>query len=643
MPITKKLNLAELTPKNRSALDTFWIEKNQIGNFWKNRESNGSNVPRTWKGLPPPFLMNSLPLELVQKIGSLLPPKDYIHFKLTCKRFSALSQHPFVSWDVFRGTVRLKCVKTLAMEWLEALHYPLTLRLDVDSIPLSEADLQQALLLVSRFGQDSELKWLMDRIKQYHALKNDPGWIRAFNKALTTVVELGSLKMFTLLIQHPLVDPTTNGNYPVFLACRNGYLPILETLLKDARVSPCANHNEAFRWACENGHVDIVDKLLQDNRVDPADNDNDAIVWAAWNGHPSTVERLLKDPRVNPAAQGHQAIIMASQFGSLPIVKALLVDGRADPSAHHNQAFMLAVANGYDDLVALLLTDPRVNPFDNDYEALERASMCDYKGILNQLLNDTRLDAQMKSRYLQQARIPSVFQESGRVLADFLGSSSDLNALCDATSGLPLDDQHALKWAVMNGHAHLLKNLLAIQGVDPAVDDNFAFRMAVLHDRLACVRLLLNDPRVDPTTDLRVMDKLFKYEHEHMMLVLLKDGRIPIDPVASNHLAFRLAAESGCADLVARMLLNEDLDPCIDRNVAIRAAAAKGHLNVVACLLEDDRVDPSALDNYAVRMAAQFGHEQVVQLLMKDPRVSLSKSPRDFQNLSVNQLSMVST
>ena len=57
------------------------------------------------------------------------------------------------------------------------------------------------------------------------------------------------------------------------------------------------------------------------------------------------------------------------------------------------------------------------------------------------------------------------------------------------------------------------------------------------------------------------------------------------------------------------------VDPSANDNFAIRNASAHGHTECVKLLLQDSRVDPSARDNYAIREASKNGHTECVRLL----------------------------
>jgi hypothetical protein len=155
---------------------------------------------------------------------------------------------------------------------------------------------------------------------------------------------------------------------------------------------------------------------------------------------------------------------------------------------------------------------------------------------------------------------------------------------------------YAIYWASQNGHAEVVRLLLTDPRVDPSVRGN----EEICHDALAkasqnghveVVRLLLTDPRVDPS--------------------------------ALNNYAIRFASQNGHVEVVQLLLSDHRVDPSAHDNYAIRWTCYNGHAEVVRLLLSDPRVDPSAQDNYAVSLASRNGHAEVVRLLLTDPRVSL--------------------
>ena len=74
-----------------------------------------------------------------------------------------------------------------------------------------------------------------------------------------------------------------------------------------------------------------------------------------------------------------------------------------------------------------------------------------------------------------------------------------------------------------------------------------------------------------------------------------------------------------------KLLLNDPrVDPSADNNFSVRRASANGRVEVVKLLLNDPRVDPSADNNDAIQQASRYGNSEVVRLLLNDLRVNPS-------------------
>ena len=126
---------------------------------------------------------------------------------------------------------------------------------------------------------------------------------------------------------------------------------------------------------------------------------------------------------------------------------------------------------------------------------------------------------------------------------------------------------------------------IAAAGVDPASDDNLAIRRASRNGHADVVRILLADPRVDPS--------------------------------ANDNDAIRWASCNGHTEVVRLLLADPRVDPGARDNVAIRWASGNGHSDVVRLFLADPRVRlaPCAQYNSAVQWASINGHAEVVDLL----------------------------
>jgi len=145
-----------------------------------------------------------------------------------------------------------------------------------------------------------------------------------------------------------------------------------------------------------------------------------------------------------------------------------------------------------------------------------------------------------------------------------------------------------VKAVFMYGNVLHANRIIARDDFDPSAL-NCAIRLASEHGHVDVVRLLLKDPRVDPS--------------------------------ALDNYAIRLAGANGHVDVVRLLLKDPRVDPSAKHNYAIYWASERGYVDVVQLLLKDLRVDPSADHNFAIRWASSSGHIEVVKLLSEDPRV----------------------
>lgn len=134
------------------------------------------------------------------------------------------------------------------------------------------------------------------------------------------------------------------------------------------------------------------------------------------------------------------------------------------------------------------------------------------------------------------------------------------------------------------------------------------------------LRRCLTDTRCDSSEDANFLAKIFS-EVDNSEIIQLALKRADTRALGS---AIFLASENGHSEVVKLLLNDPRVDPSVSYNSAIRFASRNGHSEVVKLLLDDPRVDPSADDNEALRQASQNGHIEVVKLLLADSRVDPS-------------------
>jgi|SaaInlStandDraft_7_1057024.scaffolds.fasta_scaffold60603_2 ankyrin repeat protein len=199
--------------------------------------------------------------------------------------------------------------------------------------------------------------------------------------------------------------------------------------------------------ACNNGHIHIVNRLLEIPAVvdNVTDVDNRALCLAAENGHLNIVDRLLEIPQVqaNATAIDSRALLASVENGHLNVVNRLLerLAFRWYHTYDNNYVLRTAVCNGHLDVVNRLLEVPEVvaNAAALSNIVLRMSAYYGHLHVVNRLLE-----------------IPAVVANSTA-----LGNES----LCRA---------------VENGDIHAVNRFLEIPAVaaNTAARDNYALRSA---------------------------------------------------------------------------------------------------------------------------------------------------------------------
>lgn len=185
-----------------------------------------------------------------------------------------------------------------------------------------------------------------------------------------------------------------------------------------------------------------------------------------------------------------------------------------------------------------------------------------------------------------------------------------------------VDEADELYRACVDGNMERLDQLLsaaaAVDGgsrPDPSANDNAALRTAARAGNLPIVCRLLEDARVDATSDAgaaALRDACMNGYSDVVDRLLLRGA----DPNAFGFACLRLACVHDRFRVVARLLLDPRVDPSCMGNLAVRIASSRGHLSIVGLLMTDSRVDATAHRNQALRDACANGHLAVVQLLL---------------------------
>lgn len=162
------------------------------------------------------------------------------------------------------------------------------------------------------------------------------------------------------------------------------------------------------------------------------------------------------------------------------------------------------------------------------------------------------------------------------------------------------DSRLVIKYGLTHEFKELIKNGYVIDGYFGQIPD---IELASREGHVEIVKLLLEDPRVDPSID----------------------HNTPIE----------YASYSGHSEVVKLLLSDPRVDPSDRDNFIISHTCKRGHLEVIKLLLEDPRVDPSDRDNSPIEAGVIRGYYEIVKLLIEDPRVNVTQEEIDkFISLS---------
>jgi hypothetical protein len=97
-----------------------------------------------------------------------------------------------------------------------------------------------------------------------------------------------------------------------------------------------------------------------------------------------------------------------------------------------------------------------------------------------------------------------------------------------------------------------------------------------------------------------------------------------------KNIPIRLAAKYGHTEVFKLLLDDPRVDPSDDFDYAIQAASKNGHCAILNYLLKDKRVDPLRENNWAIKNANQHKQLSSVLILWNDPRVKNTLRQDDF-------------
>ena len=132
-------------------------------------------------------------------------------------------------------------------------------------------------------------------------------------------------------------------------------------------------------------------------------------------------------------------------------------------------------------IVKILFKNININPFDNGF-IIEQIFHNRYNKIIKLLLKDTRIDYDIMILSASQWGYPKIVK--------LLLKHKEIN--------FSINDNWALKIAVINNNYKIVKLLLKDGRSNPTIENNYIIQYAFKHKFYKIIKLLLNDKRINP-------------------------------------------------------------------------------------------------------------------------------------------------
>lgn len=379
----------------------------------------------------------------------------------------------------------------------------------------------------------------------------------------------------------------------IFLCCIEDYEESLYKFLFLDGIS-IEDRSCGVATAYKFGYREMSLLVIERTTVDLSPFCTSLLLSACEIGDIDMIDRLFRMyPNLDPSFDGNHCIIYASTNGHLEIVDRLLQDPRVDPTVNDNKPIVSACENDHAKVVERLLQDSRVDPNVSNDLPLREACSNGHLEVVRLLFSNKKVQPMMGWNYW----VGRVIEQGYLDIAEWMFQDARI-------STVPYNDipNECMKNACMNNKIAQVKRMLQDPRVDPTINDNLPLRKAVNHGNHKVTELLLQDPRVDPSSISE--DLLFNpcyYWWPRTLDALLNDPRINPSVNDFNPILTAFKRRHNKADncekhiqIVNRLLRDPRVDPSLDDNEAL-ILAYKSNCKAIKRILQDPRVDPTVL------------------------------------------------
>ncbi|MEM3858771.1 MAG: ankyrin repeat domain-containing protein [Candidatus Micrarchaeaceae archaeon] len=419
-----------------------------------------------------------------------------------------------------------------------------------------------------------------------------------------------------------------NGNdiNKLFFKCiENNYIVILKYLITVKNFDPSIDNNRALILACEKSNYAIVDFLLKDNRVNPLAQNKKALSICVSNGKLNILELFFSAVKLDTETL-NEIFIQACKEHKVNIVNAMLKFKDLDVS----RGLYIACNSSDTSLFNILFPIADISVY---YDVcLVTVSLNGNLDIFNKLIFDKRI---IPSENLILDLFINACKQGNYEIAIILLNNFKFN---------PGDlDQAALYYAVENNKVDIVKLLLTLEGIDPAINNQDIFNGACINGQYEIVELFLSDNRIDPLyEDCKALQLACRYGHKNViMLFLSKNLAICYDKCLMTAIKFgyynlislfvanvdKLTLDNALKETCkmgkyesTELLLDYGANPTVDNNICFIYACQSNNLKIVLSLLNYP-IDPT-VDNYkALEIVVEKNNYNIFDVLLSDSRI----------------------